>query len=108
MAKKKPTVTPETLLRLLDETAGSLDLSQLATDLLDAFGGTKGLAEKCLQHFEAATPTGKGKMLEAVMRLLAAATPKDADPLAAVGSAKTADIEKLLAGLMKKGAPAGE
>lgn len=100
--KKSHLPSIPTVLKLLDEAGDSLDLSQLAQDVLQEFGGTKGFAKKCFEYFNSVTSaTAKGRMLEAVMRLLSFATPKDKDPLEGLANSQTPDLEQLLAKLLQ-------
>jgi len=105
MAKRKP-LDPRTVLKQIEEAGSDLDLTQLASDLLAAFGGTAGLAQKCIDQFEETTSTtAKGKMLDSVMRMLTIAIPKK-DALDALVGADTKDLEATLAKLLGRGAAA--
>lgn len=96
--KKTALPDPDKVLALLEEAGDELDVSKLASELLAAFGGASGLAKKCLEFYvsEKTNVTSKGRMLEAVMRLLSFATPKDGDPFAGIPNARTEDLERLL------------
>lgn len=59
--------------------AKSINLDELAADMLEAFGGPRGYAEKCFKEYqnESTPPVARAKILEGVRHLAVAAASKN-------------------------------
>jgi len=80
--KKKPSV--DAVLKAIRDSGRALDTSELATELLKAFGGAQEFAASFRQEFNDAPAGGiaKVKMLESVLRIVGQAAAKNKEALA--------------------------
>jgi hypothetical protein len=70
---------PSKVMEVIEEAGNAINVSEVASELLSAFGGSKTFAASFKQEYDDAKPgsVSRSKMLEAVLRSLQAAAPKD-------------------------------
>ena len=102
MAKAKhPKQTAGEVLHLVNQAKGSIDVGELASELMDAFGGPKALATAYYDEFAMSVGIAKTKLLEGVLRVLAHAGDKRPTNLDLTGLTEQ-DLESALERMLNR------
>lgn len=101
-ARKKKLPSPNAVLNAIREAGKSLNVTELATEMLEAFGGPKEFAATFRAEFDAAPSGGvaKSKMLECVTRMVSQAHARNKDALDDLSQFDDADLRTLFHQLM--------
>jgi hypothetical protein len=98
---KKP-AKAATVLELVEQATGAINVSELAVAMLEEFGGLVQFAREYKKEFDEATPgsISRSKMLEGMMRVINMATPKNA--VSDLSQLEGGDLEKVATSILEK------
>lgn len=102
MTAKKNKPTTNAILAAIRDAGKSLNVGELANELLKAFGGAAEFASRFRAEYDDAKEgsIAKTKMLECVTRIVSTASARHKDALDDLSQFSDADLEKLLKQLM--------